>query len=62
MLVNELLARLRLQQAAEPEEEHEKLLSEFTLAGVAKYIRSKKVKRIITMAGAGISTCTLFVY
>ena len=33
------------------------LLDEMTLAGIAKYIASDKCQKIITMAGAGISTC-----
>ena len=32
------------------------LLEELTLAGIAKYIASDKCHKIITMAGAGIST------
>ncbi|XP_022902594.1 NAD-dependent protein deacetylase sirtuin-2 [Onthophagus taurus] len=33
-----------------------KVLSEFTLDGIVEYIKSDKCKKIITMAGAGIST------
>ncbi len=35
----------------------EQLLDDFSLDSVAKYINSDKCKNIITMAGAGISTC-----
>ena len=35
------------------------LLDEVTFEGVAKYIRSDQCKKVIVMAGAGISTCTL---
>ncbi|KAK3924679.1 NAD-dependent protein deacetylase sirtuin-2 [Frankliniella fusca] len=38
------------------EKSHEKVLDELTLDGVVKYIKEGKVKNIITMAGAGIST------
>ena len=33
------------------------LLDEVTFEGVAKYIRSGQCKKIVVMAGAGISTC-----
>ena len=35
----------------------ESLLEEVTFEGIAKYIASDKCKNIVTMAGAGISTC-----
>ncbi|XP_034232545.1 NAD-dependent protein deacetylase sirtuin-2 isoform X4 [Thrips palmi] len=38
------------------EKSHQKVLEELTLDGVVKHIKDGKVKRIITMAGAGIST------
>ena len=33
------------------------LLEEVTFEGIAKYIASEKCQKIVTMAGAGISTC-----
>ena len=33
------------------------LLDEVTFEGVAKYIRSDPCKKVVVMAGAGISTC-----
>jgi hypothetical protein len=33
------------------------ILDDSTLHGVVKYIQEKKCTKIITMAGAGISTC-----
>ncbi len=39
------------------EEKPEQKLETLTLEGVAKYIADGKCKRIVTMAGAGISTC-----
>ena len=35
----------------------EKVLDEVNLDGIVKYIQSGKCKKIVTMAGAGISTC-----
>ena len=35
----------------------ESLLDEVTFEGIAKYIKSDKCQKIVTMAGAGISTC-----
>ena len=37
--------------------EYEQLLPEVTFEGVARYILSDKCKNVVTMAGAGISTC-----
>ena len=37
----------------------ESLLEEVTFEGIAKYINSDKCQKIVTMAGAGISTCKL---
>lgn len=39
-----------------------KVLNENTIDGVAQYIKDKKCKNIITMAGAGISTCMCTYY
>ena len=39
--------------AAEPT----RLLEELTVDGIVRYIRSGRCKKILTMAGAGISTC-----
>ena len=39
------------------EEKPEQKLEQLDLDGVAKYIADGKCKKIITMAGAGISTC-----
>lgn len=38
----------------------ESLLTEVTFEGIVEYIKSGKCKKIVTMAGAGISTCKLF--
>lgn len=35
----------------------ESVLDEVSFEGIARYIKSDKCKNIITMAGAGISTC-----
>ena len=35
----------------------ESVLEEVTFEGIAKYIASEKCQKIVTMAGAGISTC-----
>ena len=35
----------------------ESVLEEVTFEGIAKYIVSDKCQKIVTMAGAGISTC-----
>ena len=37
--------------------EDDKILEEVTLDGIVKYIETHKCKNIVTMAGAGISTC-----
>lgn len=39
------------------EKEIEKVLESVSLEGVVEYMKSDKCKNIITMAGAGISTC-----
>ena len=41
----------------ESETQKEKLISSFDIDGIADYIKKKKCKNVITMAGAGISTC-----
>ena len=51
---------LRKLQLQDNNEEKEKLLHEFTLHGIAKYILDGKAKNIVTMAGAGISTCSYY--
>lgn len=50
--------KLGLYEQAEPGPV-EKVLDEVTLDGVVKWIKSDRCKNIITMAGAGISTCKL---
>ena len=35
----------------------EQVLDEVNIDGIVKYIKSDKCKHIITLAGAGISTC-----
>jgi NAD-dependent deacetylase sirtuin 2 len=35
----------------------ESVLDEVSFEGIARYIKSDKCKNIVTMAGAGISTC-----
>lgn len=35
----------------------EKVLDEVTLDGIAKWIKSTRCQNIITLSGAGISTC-----
>ena len=42
---------------AEKGEKPEQRLPTVSLDGIAEYIKSGKCKNIITMAGAGISTC-----
>ena len=37
----------------------QQVLEEVTFQGVARFIRSGKCKNIVTMVGAGISTCEL---
>ena len=38
-------------------EKPEQLLEEVTINGIVQYMKSGKCKNIITMTGAGISTC-----
>ena len=40
----------------------EQILEEVSFEGIAHYIKSGKCKKIITMAGAGISTCKFVFY
>lgn len=40
----------------------DQLLDEVNFDGVVKYIKENKCKRIVTMAGAGISTCEFNLY
>lgn len=35
----------------------EKVLPEASIDGVVEYIKTHNIKKIVTMAGAGISTC-----
>lgn len=35
------------------------ILDDVSLEGIVDYIKKKKCKKVITMAGAGISTCEL---
>ena len=52
------LLRQKLSFAEVPEKKKiPQLLPEVTFEGVVKHIKSEKCKNIITMAGAGISTC-----
>lgn len=43
-------------------EKPEQLLETLTAEGVAKFINSEKCKHIVTMAGAGISTCKIIYF
>jgi len=38
------------------------VLEEVNFEGIIKYIKEGKAKRIITMAGAGISTCKSYLF
>lgn len=42
-----------------PEDDKIKILDPVSLDGIVDYIKAKDVKNIITLAGAGISTCEL---
>eukprot|EP00112_Aurelia_sp_Birch-Aquarium-sp1_P008051 Seg1882.3 transcript_id=Seg1882.3/GoldUCD/mRNA.D3Y31 product="NAD-dependent protein deacetylase sirtuin-2" protein_id=Seg1882.3/GoldUCD/D3Y31 len=54
LLVQHLQSRLGL--SLTDEEKEDPVLEEFTLAGIAKYMKSDKCKNIVVMTGAGIST------
>ena len=47
---------------SEDETKPEQVLEELSVEGVAQYMKSGKCKNIITMAGAGISTCKCVCY
>lgn len=52
-----LADKLGFSDKEEDEEEHIKVLDTVDLDGIVNFIKEKKCKKIITMAGAGISTC-----
>ncbi|KAJ8874421.1 hypothetical protein PR048_025270 [Dryococelus australis] len=47
----------KLRLTTDEEQQQKKILDDFSLEGIARYILDGKAKNIITMAGAGISTC-----
>lgn len=58
-----LTQKLRLTDSSsdQSDEKQQKVLRELSLDGIVEYIKQNKNCKIITMAGAGISTCE-FVY
>ncbi len=54
--MSQMKKHLNISDEAKPEQ----LLEDVSLEGIIKYIKSGKCKKIVTMAGAGISTCKCF--
>lgn len=48
--------------ASEPSGSVEKVLDEVSLDGVVKWMKSARCQNVITLSGAGISTCKYFYY
>lgn len=46
---------------SDKDEEKIKILDSVSLDGIADYVKNKKCKNVITMAGAGISTCNNYI-
>lgn len=55
-----LAQKLGFYEQVEPSAPAEKVLDEVNLEGIVKWIKSERCKNIITLAGAGISTCKYF--
>ncbi len=51
------MSQMKKQLNISDEPKPEQVLEEVSLEGIIKYIKSGKCKKIVTMAGAGISTC-----
>ena len=58
--LQQLMARALNLGAGKPAEV-EQVLDEVSFEGVARFIKSGKCKNIVTMVGAGISTCKCWV-
>lgn len=54
--------KLGFYEATEPPAPVEKVLDEVNLDGIVKWIKSERCKNIITLSGAGISTCKYEIY
>lgn len=52
-----LAQKLGLYEPPEPPAPSEKVLEDVNIDGIVKWIQSERCKNIITMSGAGISTC-----
>lgn len=52
-----LASKLGFYEPSEPSTPTEQVLEEVSLDGIVKWIQSDKCKNIITLSGAGISTC-----
>lgn len=57
-----LAQKLGFNEPTEPAIPVEKVLDEVNLDGIVKWIKSARCKNIITLAGAGISTCKYLFY
>ena len=52
-----LMHKIHLLDSVTDKQSKKKILNEATIDGVVEYIKSKNITKIVTMAGAGISTC-----
>jgi len=57
-LLNQYFERAVKLKADEPKPDS--VLNEVSFDGIVEYIKSGKCKKIVTIAGAGISTCNFF--
>lgn len=55
-----LAQKLRLFDSNNEQNNPQKVLHELSIDGIVDYIKEKENCKIITMAGAGISTCEFF--
>lgn len=54
-----LAQKLGFYERCEPPEQVIKVLEEVNLDGIVKWMKSEQCQNVITMSGAGISTCKL---
>lgn len=57
-----LAQKLGFYDPIESSQSSEKVLDEVSLEGIVNWIKSERCKNIITLAGAGISTCKCFFF